>query len=552
MNYGGSFTRLLSSFCLLLVLAQIGVPHEQRRSHRPRPRAVEEVGPASGKETAEDAPSERKDSPYSLDQLKTLITDPVHNVIAKDKVIRNELEHHKICFELNDKVLEELRGLGVISEVEKQGGESQALNLLKTWHHDNKKPTVKFEDPQDDLDVLQGKDIILSVTCDDPDKDVFDVIWESPKATLQKKGDVAILKTKDMVINSGHEEVKVAVTAIDRRGGAGREEKTIVIRRPLDIVIPIKREILDVFQGQLLELPVEIRSDAVEPVRFSWKLEGKELPETGKKLMLNTQMILTDKQSPILTIFVTATDSQGARGSAPQKIRLLPSASLRLASKIEGVNIALDGVSRGIIAQEQDMRLFLSPDYHTLEATKNGFYDWKCRVKGAVNAETQIDILMERLPDEVLRPRIAAHLQEAIRHFEYLRYDEALAECDKGLALQPDNRALQDKKKEIEADKPVHGPDFKPAARICIPRVIFPQTVPVTRGPESIAVQVTIDKRGNVTKVKVLEGNSSLAKYSDEAARKCKYNPATEQGRPVPDRQLLYVDIVYPSAGTKP
>jgi TonB family protein len=376
----------------------------------------------------------------------------------------------------------------------------------------------------------------------------------------------------------------------------------------LNVTLTINKT--SVQRGEPVHLSAEVLQSGGGALSFDWKASAGSIEGSGSDVELDTSAISTASQPLQVNVSITVVDSKGAKGIAQKSILVQPqlelvtvppptdpiaysadasvpspdapantlsndtgmplaqTATLSLMASIDGVQLSVDGISRGMLSRSF-RAIRLSPGLHNVKAVKEGYKDWQGLFKLTPDERGKVSIRMEPAgptPQE----QALEQLRRAEQLFQQRQYDAALQACNEGLRLDPSNQALQDKKSNIERAKQIlsrsstspsssveryQRPEpfrqnteqsssdlnrqYEPASVIRRVTPVYPSIARSVNVSGKVIVQVTIDESGNVISARALEGPSLLQQAAIDAAKQWKYSSAKRGGNPVRDTKTI-------------
>jgi hypothetical protein len=181
-------------------------------------------------------------------------------------------------------------------------------------------------------------------------------------------------------------------------------------------------------------------------------------------------------------------------------------AAFVISSNLDGVDLFIDGVSRGVLLAGHEKTLRLPSGVHDVSAQKAGYNPWKKRLK--VMGDSRLSIDMEPIPPKP--QEIAKGYLERIDGLTAQRlYGPALDLCNEGLSVVPGNPDLLRKKSAVERiiieskakiagtrPSPTPTPEERPPVTVPTPRR---PVVPTYEGPSSGMIKRLVDLDANAS-----------------------------------------------------
>jgi TonB family protein len=240
-------------------------------------------------------------------------------------------------------------------------------------------------------------------------------------------------------------------------------------------------------------------------------------------------------------------------------------AVLTFYANTDNVHVSLDG-NEVLLGKPYEVKTFrLAPGQHSVKARKAGYTSWEDSFELTQGSSRTLNIVLQMAQTAVAEPTLApsqiarGYEGRATELFSHQRYDDAISECNSGLSVDPTNESLLRLKGKIEKAKeilakardyersqavensspipvttPKPPPDlFEPAVMISKTSIAYPPVAKNARVSGTVVVAVTIDEQGGVVSAKALDGPEMLRGAAVNAAKRCRFRPARQGGKPI-------------------
>jgi TonB family protein len=251
-------------------------------------------------------------------------------------------------------------------------------------------------------------------------------------------------------------------------------------------------------------------------------------------------------------------------------------AVLTLYANTDDVHASVDGTNV-TLGRRYEVRTFrLAPGQHSVKATKEGYTSWETSLELSQGSSRTLNIVLQQTQTAVAEPTLLpsqialGYERRATELFNHQRYDEAIGECNSGLAVDPTNESLLRLKGKIEKAKeilakprdtnrlqgvenssptPVSTPKppperIEPAVMISKASIAYPLAAKNARVAGTVVVAVSIDEQGRVTSARAVDGPVMLRSAAVDAAKRCTFRPARRGAQPVASSTLVNFNFV--------
>jgi hypothetical protein len=285
--------------------------------------------------------------PLDLSTIKRLINVYWDDSGLKDTYISGQIEKRGINFELNEPLIQELRKLGA---------GRKTCGLLESWLNESAYE-IKLNPPSSD--GLLGDDFDVCAMNYDRDLGEPEFYWSTSEKRIlvDKRGNCAKLRTKDLGAESVPGPFTVTVSGVDRKGRSFAARAGVTVRKPLTVLIETPRA--DIVRGNEAKLTARLDANEHVAVDFIWKRNGKEFAH-GPRVSMPTLDI--DAVSKIVSVEITVTvmDS-GARplGRATRELFVHPSCALTLIPNVDDVFVVVGQFAQGTVSARSPRTLYV-------------------------------------------------------------------------------------------------------------------------------------------------------------------------------------------------
>ncbi|MFL6278066.1 MAG: energy transducer TonB [Blastocatellia bacterium] len=468
-------------------------------------------------------------APYTLAEIENIICREIPDKrlqeITDDKLFA-AIKRRGIDFELDESVVLRLRACWP---------ETRTLGLLLEWQKFNRPPQVTVKPGA--VDVAYGTDVELLVEVYDPDGDKVEIIGFPDCPCVFTAGEnqrhFATIKTRDVNMTSGSADLEVGLTVTDYRGHRRIVAPVrIKVRKPLGVTL--KTDPPEVLRGEVLRL-IAATGNGVGGVTYSWKVNGEIIQTRDASLRFDSARIAPSAEDVRLEVSVSATDGEGARGTASLTISVHLSATLNISTNLDGVTLSVDNVAQGQLSKEYAARIYVRHGAeHEIELTKPGFQATKQGVdKLPPNFTKDLYIPLSPLKPEATQNEAD---QECVQVIENLMrggvFDKAMRKCEQCLELHRDSRELISLREQLvgtQANRVAVIP--AEATRKVAPD--YPAIAKDNRIAGTVVVLVQIDEKGIPTSAEAISGPPLLREAAKQAAMKWRFKPASLGGKPI-------------------
>jgi TonB family protein len=471
--------------------------------------------------------------PITLQEIEEIIHLKISNkrtLEITDSKLFDMIKERGIDFELDDITLEKIHSYWP---------ETRTWELLSDWRKHNRPPEAGIHSKS--LEIAYGNDLELWANYNDPDGDELGFVWLSDCHCMfhsgENTGQSILLRTQNIRMDSASLNLTVTLFVTDYRGHK-RKAAPVSINIFKQLPVSIKMEGDTVLRGKPIQAVADVGEEKIAAVNFSWRIQNEPLIEKDSSLKFDTKNMIVTEAFPI-EVSVSATNQQGAKGSASKVIYIYPSIALNISTNVDGIKISVDNAAQEPSLSSRHIQIFLSPDReHLLEFSKEGFYDQKKSLM-PLKANSSKDWFIEMMPSKISHSnneQLLEHLQMAKILFKRGQFNDAIVECNKGLELDPNNQDLSKLKTQvIDAS----AKNIIPAQAIHKVLADYPDTARQRRISGTVEVQVLIDEKGSVTYSKAVSGPVLLRKAAENAAMKWKFKPASSENKNISYYQTI-------------
>jgi TonB family protein len=299
-------------------------------------------------------------------------------------------------------------------------------------------------------------------------------------------------------------------------------------------------------------------------------------PENGSLTVANPPVASAEPSTTVANSAATPLDLSNQNNTTPTDGLNSQLAVLTLYANTDDVRASVDGTDV-ILGRRYEVKSFkLAPGQHSIKATKEGYTSWETSLELSQGSSRTLNIALQQTQAAVSEPTLLpsqialGYEQRATELFSHQRYDEAIGECNSGLAKDPTSESLLRLKRRIEKAKeilakstdtnrsqggehssttPVGAPKpqpdrIEPAVMISKSSITYPLAAKNAKVSGTVVVAVTIDEQGRVTSARATDGPAMLRNAAIDAAKQCRFRPAREGGRPVPSSMSVNFNFV--------
>jgi TonB family protein len=452
------------------------------------------------------------------------------------------------------------------------------IPIIKRWR--NAAPKIA-KIIHDDRPVHMGEEIYLEAIVDDEDKTSLKYYWE-PKELIKENSDPArvTFSTSDSSIYRGLDSSKYIEFSLRVQDEYDKWSERKIVKIDLKNTPPVIKAIVIVGNktrfnsGEEVLLEVNDDDDDVHDrgdLDRTWSSpisEARFTDPKGKKTGLDTSKIKPTNGPLRVPIHVEVKDRHEARVKDKREIDVVARRSTDT-QPILPPQIWIDGEDtikqgeEGLFRAEGNINWNYAHDFHwdkgkttegrieplregrsaTLHTQGINSTSDSCTTPSvivSVEFKYRQEVLHAKLPICIM-PLTNASSSNTTQHQSDLPTKNETG--GQPAREKPQERDSEGTKKEQgsgqEEPNPQPEPKFINAEMIEEVKPIYPERAIQQRASGLVTVQVTINEKGDVIHAKAIDGDMLLRKAAEEAAMKCKFKPATEDGRPVVSRAKI-------------